>query len=387
MLILSIYVTGCSSDRQSREDLPYIDIGKEYPEKEIDLTHIADVTYLYLNAESDEYLYKGTIDYVSKNKIVVIDRASGSVLFFSKSGNPTSRFNRRGQGPEEYPSIYSVMYDETTDDVYVTPDFSDFVNVYSSTGEYKRKLTLPQRNINGQTVIFDDRSILVYDDSRLWQNIMKKNVEDHSDFSEQVHDSSFFLISNTDGKVLDYIKMTTNNIDISSKRSNVSFGLINYGRVRKCPDGLFLYNPETDTVFLYGKDKSLTPYMRKEPLLSNLDIKMVMDICMDAGSFQFMSVIPYTETGGSSSVKYYMRDKKTGEIFRQKLIIPDYQGKEFFIDPRQQNYYETGCHIELDLIELKEAYRENRLSGQLKELAANLNENEDNNIFMLIEFK
>jgi hypothetical protein len=45
-----------------------------------------------------------------------------------------------------------------------------------------------------------------------------------------------------------------------------------------------------------------------------------------------------------------------------------------------QNYYEKGYHLELDLMELKEAYRENKLSGKLKELVATFNENEDNNV-------
>ena len=93
-LVLSILVTGCSSDKKSQEELPFIDVSKEYPEKEIDLTDIADVTYVYLKSKSDDYLFKGSIDYVTQNRIVVIDRSSHSLLFFSKDGNPRSRFNR-----------------------------------------------------------------------------------------------------------------------------------------------------------------------------------------------------------------------------------------------------------------------------------------------------
>ena len=163
---------------------------------------------------------------------------------------------------------------------------------------------------------------------------------------------------------------------------------IGYARVRKCPDGLFLYNPETDTVFLYSKDKSLTPYLHKKPLLSDLDPMLAMDICMDAGKFQFISVIRYLANGDTSPANsYYMRDKTTGEIFRQKLTLPDYQGKVFYIDPRMPNYYEKAYHFELDLIELKDADRENRLSGKLKELVDTLNENEDNNVFVMVNFK
>jgi len=387
-LVLSILVTGCSSYKESQEELPFIDVSKEYPEKEIDLTDIADVTYVYLNSKSDDYLFKGSIDYVTQNRIVVIDRSSHSLLFFSKDGNPQSRFNRRGQGPEEYTDAASVMYDESRDDVFVSPDFSDHIMVYSSSGEFKRKINLPQININGQMALFDDQSIMVYDNTKLWQTIVQNNSGEEITFTEQVGDSSFFLISKTDGTVLEYIQLPNKNIDLSYRDLGGAFiGQISYGRVRKCPDGLFLYNPEADTVFLYSKNKSLTPYMHKKPLLSDMNPMTVMDICMDGGRFQFLSVYPYLKTGSSPSPKYYMRDKETGEIFRQKITLPEYRGKDFYINPRLSNYYENKYHFELDFTELEEAYHENRLRGRLKELVASLMKEEDaNNVFAFVDF-
>ncbi|MDR1115117.1 MAG: 6-bladed beta-propeller [Tannerella sp.] len=390
LFFLSIFVTGCSSDKQSYEDLPYIDVRKDYPEKEINLTDIADVTYLHLSTVNDDFLYRGSIACVTQNTIVVIDRSSHSVLFFSKDGTPKSRFNRKGQGPEEYVGVEFTMYDEEKDDVYILPSIfymSRYINVYSSSGEYKRKLTLPQGALVDQMFFFDEQSILVYDNRKLLQNMRKNYSEDNTAFMESI-DSSFFLISKTEGKVLEYIPLPSNNVNLSFRDDMVGFAIPGFARVRKCPDGLFLYNPETDTVFLFSKDKFLTPYMCKKPLLSDLNPMTVMDICMDAGRFQFMSVIPYLVNGKiSPDANYYMRDKKTGEIFRQKIILPDYKGKDFYFDPRRTSYYEKAYHFELDLTELEEAYRENRLSGKLKKLVATLNEDEDNNVFMLVDFK
>ena len=48
---------------------------------------------------------------------------------------------------------------------------------------------------------------------------------------------------------------------------------------------------------------------------------------------------------------------------------------------------ENGYVVELSLFELKQAYKENRLSGKLKELVATLDEDKDNNVFMLLDFK
>ena len=388
LFLLSIFVISCSLDKQLHGELSYIDVKKDYPEKEINLTDISDVTYLQLNTENADFIYKGSIDYVTKNTIVVTDRSSNSVLFFSKEGSPKSRFNRSGQGPEEYTDAAYVMYDETTDDVYISPDFSDYINVYSSSGEYRRKLILPQRNIGGQMVFFDDQSILIYDNTKLWQSIYNERPSDKMVFSEQVNDSSFFLISKADGTVLEYINLPKKNIDLSySDLEGSFFGQVNYARARKSPDGLFLYNPENDTIFLYGKDKSLTPFMHKNPILSNLNPMVVMDICMDVSEFQFISIYSYSAEGKSPEAKYYIRDKKTGEIFRQKFILSDYKGKDFYVNPRLHNYYENGYHFELDLFELKEAYRENKLSGELKKMAASLNEDEDDNIFVFVSFK
>ena len=49
--------------------------------------------------------------------------------------------------------------------------------------------------------------------------------------------------------------------------------------------------------------------------------------------------------------------------------------------------YVDQVNIELDLIELKKAYEDNKLSGKLKELVATLDNEIDNNVFMLVNFK
>lgn len=341
ILYFFLFFISCSSSKESAEELPYIDVNKNYPEKEINLAGIADVSYLQLNTENADFLYQGSINYVTQNTIVIVDRISNSVLFFSKDGIPKSRFNRRGQGPEEYTDAAYVMYDEATDDVYISPDFSNYIIVYSSVGEYKRKLILPQRNIGGQMVFFDDQSILVYDNTKLWQSIVNEHSNDKIIFTEQDKDSSFYLVSKVDGAVLEYINLPRKNIDLSySDLAGTFLGQVNYARVRKSLNGLFLYNPENDTIFLYNKNKSLTPFLYKKPLLNNYNPMIVMDICMDVDCFQFISLYSYLKEGESPEAKYYMREKETGEIFRQKFILSDYKGKVFYINPRFPNYSE-----------------------------------------------
>ena len=44
-------------------------------------------------------------------------------------------------------------------------------------------------------------------------------------------------------------------------------------------------------------------------------------------------------------------------------------------------------YFELDLLELKQAFSENKLRGKLKELVGTLDEEKDNNVIMFVNFK
>ena len=150
-------------------------------------------------------------------------------------------------------------------------------------------------------------------------------------------------------------------------------------------------NPETDTVYLYKKDKSLSPVFCKKPLVRYQDPKVVFLNMVDASKYQFFATHTLLYGIVKDNIRFYYRNKETGEIFRQKIISPDYKGEDFsFIgvdsDTRKLEE-EYGDIFRLDLLQLKQAYDENRLSGKLKELVATLNENEDNDVFMFVHFK
>ena len=386
LLFFVVFAMAGASCGSSQGDLPCIDVHKNYPEKEILITDIAEVSYLHLNSDDDAYLYKGGINSITKNTVVVYDNASGSVLFFSKDGSPKSRFNRRGRGGEEYLGSLRVIYDELADEVFVvnfgSDSFSDFIQVYSSTGKHKRKIVLQDLDI-GSVISFDEQSLLVYDSRfETMRNMEKLGI---TSFSIEYDHSPFFLISKTDGSILDYIEVPHKDIMLSINNNNTSW--FPPRRVTKSPGGVYLCNPETDTVFHYGKDKILRPVICKTPLVDALDPMVILNNCIDAGGYQFLELISLIKEDRKRLSEYFIRDKTTGEIFRQKLILPEYKGKEFFSGLFRVNIdYENGTYFVLDLLELKQAYTENRLSGKLKDLVATLKE-DDNDVYVMLQFK
>jgi len=224
-----------------------------------------------------------------------------------------------------------------------------------------------------------------YDDRSLFFSDMGADVaaKDHIGFGH---------ISKTTGEILNYIELprTQTFLGINLDGNRVPTRTRRYA---KHPEGVLLSSHGTDTVFLYSGHQSLTPVLYQTPSVTSLTPMEFVDNCFDTGQYQFIKVIIVRQGDvipGIFPAKYYVRDKKTGEIFRQKLVLPDYRGKEFIITPGVEgvsNMYENGYFFDLDLIELKQAYRENKLSGKLKELVATLNEDEDNNVFMLVTFK
>ena len=229
-------------------------------------------------------------------------------------------------------------------------------------------------------------------------------IENGTETGNMIHDidSSIFRISKIDGKILDYVELPSNDINLSIvHRFNEALVVaqINSKYVAKCSDGFLVSNVNTDTVYLYGKDKSLTPMIYKTPKISNLDPVTVLLGCMDAGNYQYMAIETFSrymanvetfhQYMDNRNIKNYMRDKKNDEVYRQKFILPDYNGKEFFITPLKKSFIENNTQIffELNLFELKQAYKDKKINGKLKELVATLDENVDNNVFMFINFK
>ena len=389
-LLIITLLTSCSHNNFSTDGLTVIDITKTYPEKEFALNNIANISYVHLDSKRNDFLHRGTIKYMTENTIVVNDAASNGILFFSKDGSPKLRINRYGNGPEEYLEMSAIVYDEATDEVFISPTFRNFIQVYSSKGEYKRKLVLPRGVTLNQMDFFDNQSLIVFDEGRRLYKAQPKKQGDNMDYLTHLVDSSFFLISKADGHVLEYIQMPTSQNDLSFKTPNGNPTMNIATNMVKHAEGFLLCNPETDTVFLYSKNKDLTPIICKIPLVEKLEPKIIINNCIDVDKYQFMEIqtLGYDYYGNRNNNKYYMKDKKTGEIYEQKIVIPDYYGKKITIYPNLNNFFhENGTHIELDLIELKQANKENRLSGNLKKLVDTLDEMNDNNVFMLVEFK
>jgi hypothetical protein len=113
---------------------------------------------------------------------------------------------------------------------------------------------------------------------------------------------------------------------------------------------------------------------------------------VEAGNYQFFQTTRHRiETINQIHrlpTTFLMRDKETGSIYRQRIVFDDFRGKEVTISHTTIAHTQNSRLglISLDLTELQDANDEGRLSGRLREIVEN-SEEDGNNVFMLLHFK
>ncbi len=400
-LLVVLLFSSCVSDSPKGE-LVEIDLTKNYPEKQIDLREIADISYIRFNpGGEDEYLFRGSPAYASGNVIIMVDFRAGTFYFFTPDGTPVSTFNRLGQGPEEYFYIHGgIAYDEKKDELFVGQ--RNHIKVYSSNGEYKRTLALPEDALIQRMLHFDDESLLIQDDGEEIRRTAAKRLEltgqDFSGFASKAGDGytqRFLLISKTDGELIEYIPvpedydlMLGEVVEMGDIRNLLP---VRSQRVLPYKEGVLLCNQETDTVFYYDKNRNLTPVWVQHPSAGATTPNLCMNVFVENSDWQFFekTIVKMNPDMPPPYITIpLMRDKKSGAIYTQKIIWNDYKGKEIHIASPMipQTPGAKMAILELPLFQLQDAYAEGRLSGELKELVASMDE-EENELYLLLRFK
>lgn len=400
LLILGYLFISCQQKQRQHEELVTIDVTQDYPEKEILLSDIADINYMQLDETEDDYLYKGTILRISDNYIIVFDDPTGNILFFSKDGTPKSKFNRKGNGPGEYIHVLRSLtwYDEAKDNLYVKNH--NKVDIFSSTGDYKHSFPLAEGLDVTEMFLLVDNSLLFFDMSAEMKYTYEHfNLEKETAGNEQTTPqeslSSFFVRFNLEnGDELNRFSLPKDyQVDLTLTFSGFGMSVVrnaSMNHIVKHPEGVLLHTQETDTVFLYNaRQENLTPVMVQTPSLPTLAQPSFLNTYIETDKYQFIEFTRLDKEKEDYFSTYLLYDKSEGRIYKQKVILDDFPEKEIFISASlasgTQNAHEIL--IELTIDELMDAYKKNQLKGRLREMAASMNEESENNVLILLKLK
>ena len=343
------------------------DVTKEYPTKEIYIQDIADVDYIPLET-NDSILWRGReVLYLDDDYIVGANRNNG-VYFHDGKGKALNMFNKMGQGPKEYSDMYKVQYDKKSDEIYINDMFKYYV--YDKEGNFKRSF---------QGI-----------EDKLYSRIEQFFILNEDELIQYNYNNHYTRVSRLTGEHLGDIKLgvADSTTTLRFKKNNMIFNTI-VSHFTKDKEGYIITSFPSDTTYLLTSNLQLKPIGVRIPPVSSQDVPVFLLPVKNTPRYYFMSTIKKED---SFPTKAYMMDKKTNQIYYLKDYFKnkDYIGLKVHLDmfgpAVLADLPNNVCVQSLNITKLCEAYEEGKLSGKLKDIAANLKE-DDNPVLMIIKFR
>ena len=163
-LVCMILLVGSQGMQSQSGSLPVVDVSKNYSLEKLNLQDMASVEYVPLET-TDDILLSGNaaLSAVGDKYILVHEFQLGDIYLFDRhTGKLKSHFNHKGGSGMEYTWIKNgTILDEKAEEIYVC---SQFIQVYSLEGKYKRTLKINCFGHDMSILNYDDQSLLIYDD-------------------------------------------------------------------------------------------------------------------------------------------------------------------------------------------------------------------------------
>jgi|GEM_PF-352202 len=368
-----------------------IDLTKSYSERRFCLQDIADVEYVALETKEnvlvDDAFEMGVFD----SCIVVCNSMKGDFLFFDMKGKFRSRFNRMGGSGEEYLMISTWLYDDDNQELYVLDNLSQKrMLVYSATGQFKREMRFPRdRWFNNYLYNFDDSSLLA----------LKTDITDYNKYidSKDIDLNDYVLLSKKNGEIVFPVKTVRKTVPTSfiMRLNGESINVkIPMGTIIKDGEDFLISDVSSDTIFLLKKDRRLMPFLVRTPTVSNTKRPILLEVSLKTDKYVFLKKTVYDleskdMNGFSKSGTILGIDLDKNEIFEPYFYNKDFPNCKSFNKIQSFSPKDAGKHMgarPINAYILVDALEKGELSGQLKQIASTLHE-DDNLVLMILRLK
>jgi len=388
-LLLAMMATACGDANQKLSALPLIDMNADYPEKEICLQDVADVSYIPLETTDDVLLHNSlNFEDVSSKGIVCV--SDNKIFLFHPDGKSRAVLNRQGQGPGEYRYVHYASVDWDREEIYVNDIHQNLMLVYSLDGTYKQQFDLEMRGRQGDMLCDDDAHIVLYKEKSgslevgnivpPYRPVVLMSKEDGS-IDSLSHQQDYYTTVSVEGKVGD----------------NSLTMLLPIPALRKLNGEVYVSEVASDTIYRLA-DGRLEPFVARTPSVKEEDGgKYLLQLKGVTPNHYFFSVmkkewIPESSVGSSlhiadDAINDLMYDKRTGEAFHPIFSLRECRAKLLYEDLTFDSCSDVHtAYIKLEAFYLIEALEAGELSGELKTIAEGLKE-DDNPVLMVVKFK
>ncbi len=380
LFFLSMLFGGCQSNPQKAktDNIIEIDISKNYSKIKKTGQDMVDMEFVPLETNKDVLIGRNsTPHYVSEKYIIVTEYIRHEIFIFNRNGKIVSVISHRGKGAEEYTAMRDVVFDEKNEELFVFDNIgTGRVVVYSLTGEYKRTLKYSIGFDLMQAYEFDEKTMLVYDTKGLYDSTYCKKP--------------YMLMSKKDGSITSVlnismpVRYSTKVYDSFTDSSGKPFTYstsISLPNRRHFGQDFIISDVSSDTIYRLTKNRDLIPFMVRKPSVHSTNPHLVCttEFITDKYIFLYVTNLDYVSIKKEKTppAKTLMYEFETGEITNIEHI--------YFENDLKISQKNIDARL-IDVTVLKNAYEENKLEGELKQLAPTLGE-EDNPVVMIMKYK
>lgn len=377
VLFLILGWIGCSKDDEAA-NVVMVDIAGNYPKKELLLQDFMDVEYIPLET-NDEFITQGDVMAIGNKYIVVKNwNNDGDIFLFDrKTGKGVRKWNRRGQGAEEYTFINGIVLDESKEELFVNNTPSKKILVYDFLGNFKRSFNHVEGTEFMDVLNYDENSLICYDMSVYYNEGKSKEKPFYH-----------MIISKKDGSVVKGIPVPFDIVKEPFVQKGDGIAVASVRPIIPYKGDWLLVETSTDTVYNYvSKENKLCPFWVKTPS-ENPEILLTMGAVTERYYFMqtIQKVFDFDKRRGFPTISV-VYDKQENAVFDAIVRNGDFaklQSVDMVSHPINSD--EIAAFQTLAANQLVETYENNELKGRAKEIAAGLNE-ESNPVVLLYKYK
>ena len=398
-VLLFALLSSCTHQKSTDNtvSIPVLNIGeKDYPTRKIDIHDIADVEYIPLES-SDSTLLGLSYMYFSDKYVVTSDVSSGgNIYFFDHSGKLLWKFNRRGPGPGEFSYLFLWIVDFEQEECYVDDMNKHEILIYSFKGDYKR--SIPMDGFMGV-----DIGKATIEDYVFFTNILNYDVDFLLGYSPtQLHisrgltdKSPYYLISKKDGSryPLDLkVKNGITNYIYNGKGEEI--GYLNHFSLLQNGNEWWILELSSDTIYSLV-DRKKIPIAVQHPSMHSITPPLAIFPYGFTDYFLVFDLVPlFTDEKNPrrpyNESKTLVWNRITNKLECWEIYNSDISSDASFNDAPtmfRNGLAMKNCGFFMYGPEgLINQYKKGELKGRLKEIAANLRE-DDNNVVVLLKYK
>lgn len=374
-VMLLMGMNGCKDRAGSEGPLPVLDFRADIPDQEVALQDLGKVRYFRLHTPGDVLLGDQMKLAPGEHGLFFFGPSSGDVIGFDKKGEMICRFNRKGQGGEEYVRIRHILYDAKRQEIFL--DAITQMQVYDPEGNFKRTLKIPEsyqmdvvESVDENTMVFLDMQGALF---------VKEGETTRIDDNPEASNQPFVVMDKDTGEKIERLPLVSNEryrSMIVTTRDGRPFVLLNRMRNLLACDGggCVISEPAADTLYLLSPDRQLKPVFAKLPLSTEKDGKIACEIRALTPDKMLVNAV-FLKDEGQMTLRneLYLYTVKENTFSHVKLANKDWKNGDMmnFVFNNNKLYYI------LYPFTLLEAMEKGELSGELAEITKTLDEDEN----------